>query len=325
MAWMKKASKAQVFSGNRQKAPINKVVVHSTEGSGWPGYNGGKNAPHMTINLQTGAIRQHIDSALSSKALVNRPGGVETNNNGVFQIELIGSCDRAWAKKHNIFFLPDANDKQLGVLAEVLAWVHKTHGVPLTTRGLSWPDTNAAYLTAPQRMSYKAWNNFSGVCGHTHVPENDHWDPGKTDVPRAVELAKKLVGGGSIPSAGTSTPPPKPTKAPAFPLPRRPGAMYYYGPKDGPKNSVSGMGLNTAVPADVVKVNGRWRSKGLASAQARLIARGWNELRSAGGADGRYGAVTEKVIGQFQSSMGLPVDRKLGPDTWKAIWETPVK
>lgn len=136
----------------------------------------------------------------------------------------------------------------------------------------------------------------------------------------------------SIPSGGASAPAPskpaqKPAavKAPAFPLPRRKGAMFYYGPSSGPKTSVSGMGRNSAVPGDVVQVKGRWRSKGLAQFQARLIARGWSELARNGGADGRFGAATEKVVGQFQKSMGLPVDHKIGPDTWASAWEEPVK
>jgi hypothetical protein len=27
-------------------------------------------------------------------------------------------------------------------------------------------------------MSKSIWEQFNGVCGHQHVPENKHWDPG---------------------------------------------------------------------------------------------------------------------------------------------------
>lgn len=316
MALMPGASRVQKFSGNRHKAKIDKVVVHTTEGSNWPGYAGGGNAPHVTLR-HTGAIRQHIDSDYSSKALENDRGGVETNNDGVLQVECIGSCDRAYADKHDLFFWPDATDKDLEPLAEFLAWAHTEHGVPLTTRSLVWSDFNAAYEGAPQRMSFKQWRAFSGICGHQHVPENAHWDPGKLPVDRAVTLAKRLVN--AKPAA-----PAKPTTAPAFPLPRRPGALFYYGSPDGPIESVSGMGLNTAVPADVYRdAAGRWHSRGLAKWQQRMIDRGWSELEQ-DGADGRFGKITEKVVGQFQELVGLPVDRKLGPDTWAAAWSEPV-
>lgn len=118
---------------------------------------------------------------------------------------------------------------------------------------------------------------------------------------------------------------PKAPTAPAFPLPRKsPDDLFYYGPRSGPRTSISGQTRNTNVPSDVVKVAGRWRSKGLARWQQRMIDRGWNELRSAGGADGRFGTVTEKVVRQFQKAKGLAVDGKIGPGTWKAAWEEPV-
>ena len=214
MAIMPGASRVQKFSGNRHKATVDKIIIHTTEGGSWPGYGGGGSAPHFTVH-RNGTIRQHIDTAYSSKALVNKSGGVETNNDGAIQIEYIGSCDRAYAKRHGLFFVEDATDKDFAPLAKVIAWIHKTHGVQLTTRGLKWSDTNAAYASAPQRMSFAQWRAFKGVCGHTHVPENDHWDPGLMDVPRVVELARRLAVGGLVPSGGTAAPRPAPASKPA--------------------------------------------------------------------------------------------------------------
>ncbi|MDU4693109.1 MAG: peptidoglycan-binding domain-containing protein [Dermabacter sp.] len=108
-------------------------------------------------------------------------------------------------------------------------------------------------------------------------------------------------------------------KAPAFPLP----AGYYYGPPSGPVQSVSGRGRNSRVPGDVIQVNGRWRSKGLAVWQARMQARGWNIGKD--GADGRYGNDTARIVKQFQKNKGLAVDGKIGKATWAAAWSLPVK
>lgn len=139
--------------------------------------------------------------------------------------------------------------------------------------------------------------------------------PGTYDLARLDRLARGT----------TPAPAPKPATAPPFPLPRRRGMLCYYGPPSGPITSVSGMGLNTLVPGDVQKVRGRWRSHGLARWQQRMIDRGWTELLSAGGADGRFGKTTEKVVRQFQKSKGLPVDGKIGPATWAAAWTEPVR
>lgn len=194
MAWMPGASRVQIFSGNRHRQPLTKIVLHTTEGSSWPGYGGGGSAPHFTVRRGRATksnIRQHIDTAYSAKALVNRRGGVQTNNAGAIQIEFIGSCDRSYARKHGLFFTEDADDDDLEALAAVLAWIHEEHGVPLVIDGnLDWPTTNAAYATAPQRLSYAQWNEYRGMLGHTHVPENDHWDPGAFPVARLLRLAR---------------------------------------------------------------------------------------------------------------------------------------
>lgn len=123
---------------------------------------------------------------------------------------------------------------------------------------------------------------------------------------------------------GAAAPAPAPTvsigSAPPFPLPRRPGRMYYYGSPDGPITSVSGRGLNTAVPADVQKIGGRWRSHGLAKWQQRMRDRGYSIE-----ADGRFGAETERIVRYFQKLIGQTVDGKIGPATWAAAWAEPVR
>lgn len=133
-----------------------------------------------------------------------------------------------------------------------------------------------------------------------------------------------LKGAQSKPPVKPATPPkpaPSKPKAPAFPLPRKAGQMFYYGPSSGPLTSVSGKGRNSIVPADVVQdSNGRWYSKGLKQWQAQMKARGWKI-----GVDGRFGEETEKIVKQFQKLIGEKVDGKIGPSTFAAAWETPVR
>ena len=140
--------------------------------------------------------------------------------------------------------------------------------------------------------------------------------------PRWGEVAGVPTGGASVPAPKPAAKPkPSTSKAPAFPLPRRKGAMYYYGPASGPKTSVSGRGRNTGAPGDVVLQGGRWYSKGLKMWQQRMKDRGWSGI---GAVDGRFGPATEKVVRQFQKSKGLGVDGKIGPGTWSAAWTEPV-
>lgn len=113
--------------------------------------------------------------------------------------------------------------------------------------------------------------------------------------------------------------PEHPSSAPPFPLPRRAGALHYYGPQSGPITSVSGRGLNTAAPADVQRVSGRWRSRGLQLWQQQMRRRGYGLA-----ADGRYGDVTEAAARNLQRLAGLQQDGKIGPDTWEAAWTEPI-
>ena len=143
--------------------------------------------------------------------------------------------------------------------------------------------------------------------------------------PRWAGVTGIPSGGASVPAPAKPAAKPKPkpstSKAPAFPLPRRKGGLYYYGPPSGPKTSVSGRTRNSGAPGDVVLQGGRWYSKGLKMWQQRMLDRGWSGI---GVADGRYGPKTELVVRQFQKSKGLGVDGKIGPGTWSAAWTEPV-
>jgi peptidoglycan hydrolase-like protein with peptidoglycan-binding domain len=54
--------------------------------------------------------------------------------------------------------------------------------------------------------------------------------------------------------------------------------------------------------------------------QAQMRARGW-EIQ----VDSWYGDESERVCRAFQREKGLAVDGILGPDTWRASWDAPVK
>lgn len=310
--WMPGVDTSQTWSGNSHKAPVTKIVLHTTEGSGFVDYQGGKVAPHFTVH-RDGTIRQHFPTTQSAKALEHPVGTVETNNGGVIQIEFIGSCDRAYAAKNGLFFTEDAQDVDLAGLASVLAWVSAAHGIPLTADGLTWPTTNAAYTSAPQRFSDAEWQAYRGVCGHTHVPHNSHWDPGALPVARLLELA-----GGTPPATGKpstptpSTPSRKATfmdlvKAPDFPLLRTSEHKCFYG--DAKKlEAVSGKMPNSLAPGDIFGTGASSGSRGLKAWQKAVGLK----------ADGRYGDATKAKAKAIQKAHGLTVDGAIGPDTWYA-------
>ena len=205
--WYPKASKTQDFS---QKYPgsatkPNVTVLHSTEGTGWPGYNSGATAPNFTARpnfaKKTVDVRQHFPANRSSRALVNKAGGVETNTLNAIQIELVGTCDpatkRNWERKglvagKDFIYMPDAPEWFLKGVAELITWINKTYpAMPIKDAALrGWGAYPNSYGNSKYRLSFAEWNKAYGIVGHQHVPENAHGDPGNFPIAKLIELSK---------------------------------------------------------------------------------------------------------------------------------------
>lgn len=192
------------FPGARMQP--NVVCLHTTEGTTWPSYEGGATAPNLTANPVIArkklAWRQHFALDESSRALVNSAGGVETNTLNVVQVELVGTCDPAhretWGNLKagvDYIFWPEAPAWALREVAEFIAFMHKEWGVSLTAPE-KWPPYPASYANGGgQRMTGREWLNFYGVCGHMHVPENVHGDPGSINIKAILGHAERRCGG----------------------------------------------------------------------------------------------------------------------------------
>lgn len=203
------------YPGNRM-AP-NTVVLHTTEGPTLDGYSGGSIAPNLTavphFADQKLVWYQHFDANVSSRALRNLAGGVETNTLNVIQVELVGTCDptthKKWGSTPHIYW-PEAPDWALKELAKFLVWAHTTFGVPLSGPA-EWPAYPSSYGATKARMSGSEWLAFKGICGHLHAPENDHGDPG------ALPFTKLLMFAAAL---STKVEPGKPAEKPVVDLSR---------------------------------------------------------------------------------------------------------
>jgi hypothetical protein len=166
---------------------VNTIVWHSTESTGVPGYNGGSIAPTLTAvpNWLAQCLDwlQHFPFDRSARALVHDPAQIGTNTLNVAQVEIVGTCDpdthARWAQagmEH--LYMPELPTWAVEGLAEFARWAHDVHGVPFAS-DLTWSPFPASYGAANGvRMSTAQWQEFRGHCGHQHVPENDHGDPG---------------------------------------------------------------------------------------------------------------------------------------------------
>lgn len=188
-----------------------KIVHHKTVGGNYPRatYLETKGVPHFTVGRVDGTsspvkVWQHFDTSQSSRALLNRAGGVQTNRDTAIQIEVIG--------------YPGVTDIETAEETRKLTdWIEKTHKIPHT-----WPagrppqavdkgshiSSPINRFTSPQAKHMPrdsaVWDNVSGHYGHCHVPENTHFDPAYTD--EEWEIIYGNGGGFKLPVLPTNVP-----------------------------------------------------------------------------------------------------------------------
>jgi len=165
---------------------LEKLLLHTTEGPGWPAYQGGAVAPNLTVYPDTAnhrlTWRQHWPVNQSSRAL-RHTRTQPTNGDHVVQIEMIGTCVPGGPG----LYWPGAPDWALAGIADFLAWLASEWGSHLLSSTVNWRAYNASGDS--QRLSDSAYNAYRGMLGHEHAPQNDHRDPGALNAARIIQLA----------------------------------------------------------------------------------------------------------------------------------------
>ncbi|MEN8240001.1 MAG: peptidoglycan-binding domain-containing protein [Actinomycetota bacterium] len=178
----------------RGDAP-SRIVIHTTETARLPGYGEGSVAPHFTIgvghagslpNEEPGKVRiwQHISLDRTASALRHDPGTIETNHMGAHCIQIecityVGDQDSAGIVGNKGKF-PKPLLKGLARLVEEITSV--LGDIDLSIYPQMWSATGSYGANAAQRLTEQQWEDFNGICGHEHVPNNSHWDPGAFDI-----------------------------------------------------------------------------------------------------------------------------------------------
>lgn len=177
------------------------IVAHSTEGSTLEGavatLRARNSASHEVWEIG-GERVQLVALDQPARALLNLPGGVETNNRGgVIQVEIVGFASRSSAAQAlrvdedhvpaGTPIIAELDDDQLSWLGHALRDLCAQVGAPFVFPRpfLPYP---ASYGDNGARLTFDEWLTVEGVIGHQHVPENDHGDPGALDVARMVAL-----------------------------------------------------------------------------------------------------------------------------------------
>jgi hypothetical protein len=166
-----------------------KLLLHDTEGSTIAGavgaYTANNSWPHLTVDCRRRKVQQHLPFNVAARALRNESGGVQTNREGRYlvQIELVGFANN----RDGSIFGSLGDYDWFG--REVAGPICRGLGIPLrsTVQWARYPDSYGKH--APQRLSGGAWDAYEGILGHQHCPENTHGDPGTIDITRILRAA----------------------------------------------------------------------------------------------------------------------------------------
>jgi peptidoglycan hydrolase-like protein with peptidoglycan-binding domain len=151
-----------------------KIVLHTTESSSKPNWEAlGSGIPHFTFDPASGQVWQHLPLDVAAYTLM---GGTHSPNSAAgvsIQIEIIG-----FAKD-----TPGKDDRWYERLRGLLLWIAAKIGAQYVFP-FPWAG-NAGYGEGGEvRQTWTAYRAATGIVGHSHVPYNNHWDPGELDVSR---------------------------------------------------------------------------------------------------------------------------------------------
>lgn len=173
MAWYPDADRSTKGkdSGSYTGGPP-KGVLHTTEGGSASGaigaFKSNNSWPHFLIDY-AGKVWQFINTSLAARTLRNLSGGVQTNRDHAIQIEIVGFAGKP----------TEHPPVQWEALKKLMRWIETTEGVKPIGPGRPFA---FAYGQNNLRFTNQEWDNGSFWCGHCHVPENLHWDPGTIDI-----------------------------------------------------------------------------------------------------------------------------------------------
>lgn len=188
--WLPRAERVQnaKAAGGRYVDSPWRFVFHTVEAE--PSAHGFRalaarhaNPPHLWAMPKADLVLQTVPLNRSAYALA-RPGTIQTNRLHAVQVEVWGYA----AKMGDVDpdFLRWLADRVLVPVARLVP-INLERVEP--TRGRSAYGRNGA-----GRLTPAEWNAFNGVCGHQHVPDNDHWDPGKLDLTAIATRARHTLG-----------------------------------------------------------------------------------------------------------------------------------
>ncbi len=112
--------------GGSHLGPVTVGVLHTTESTRFVpragDYFGNSSYPHFTCMVASGRfyVWQHISIRRAARALKNRSGGVQTNREGVIQIEVVGTALKPFTQ----------SNAMVEGLRDLMRWIESETDIP---------------------------------------------------------------------------------------------------------------------------------------------------------------------------------------------------
>lgn len=300
MAWYPGAIREKITAnkGRKKMAVYNRVNLHVavSEADSLFGYFNQRGIPdsHFYI-LKDGTVKQMVDTKY--RAFADLEG-----NDATISIETQGGLRNGNTEKWT--------KKQRKAIAEVVAWVHKTHGIPLklatnsklggSSKGLSWhrlgidgnfPSSGILRGRLQRGGGMKYSTSYGKVCpGDAKIKQ----------IPSILEEAK-----GATPASKPSKKPSKPSKKPSKPKHKvtKLKADGYWGKATSRRLQEY---YNLVVDGEIWSQNQQWRASNPA------LTSGWKWVAP-------NNAKGSPAIRALQRTLGIKADGIIGPATIRAL------
>lgn len=171
------------------------LVIHFTQGTSIAGavnaMRAAKSESHEVVDPAKAdangyaLTQQLLPWTTPARSLKHPTGTPDTNNRGwaassqlgrCYQVEIVGYSETA-------AIYPD---DWYARLAAYLRARCEALGVPYRFP-CQFTGIQGYGASAGQRLTWAAWATVAGIVGHSHVPGNEHWDPGAIDVTRLTK------------------------------------------------------------------------------------------------------------------------------------------
>lgn len=178
--WYQNAEKVELPNSGSMYTTPWRGVLHTTEGATAAGaiaaYRRNYSAPHFTVTFEGGSFKvyQHIALDKAARSLKNALGGVQTNRTRCIQIEIVGEATH----------ISTISDQYLNGIGSLMRWIETNTQIQRTAP--MFKPYPSSYGNNGVRFTAAQWNEFNGWCGHMHVPENDHGDPGNINIQKLL-------------------------------------------------------------------------------------------------------------------------------------------